>query len=107
MRALSDLRPLGGSKLSLETVEHSIEDQMLPLIYRRACKPLPEPCLAEHGGQGRFGPVKSAVKAAQKPLHPGRNVERSFLCLFKDVVISVPLLPDLRRHAVKPLCTVF
>jgi len=103
MRALPDLRPLRGSELSLEPIEHPIEDQPLPLIDCCTSKPIPEMRLAQNGGQGRFGRVQSVVKAIQKPLHPGRNVERFPLRFFEDVVISVPLLPDLRRHAVKPL----
>ena len=34
MRALSNLRPLGGSQLSFESIEHCIEDQPLPLLDR-------------------------------------------------------------------------
>jgi len=43
-------------------------------LYLEA-SPRTAPCA--DGGQGRFGRVQSVVKAVQKPLHPGRNVERS------------------------------
>ena len=36
MRALSHLRPLCGSQLSLQSIEHAIEDPPLPLIDRGA-----------------------------------------------------------------------
>ena len=35
-----------------------------------------------------------------------RDVERAFLRFLEDVVVLVPLMPDLRRHAVEPLWNV-
>ena len=61
----------------------------------------PEPGFPEHARQGRLRAVEGAVQAAEEPLHPRRDVEVALLGRFQDVVIVVPLQPDLGRHAVE------
>src|SRR3546814_19459727 len=43
------------------------------------------------------------VQAVEKPLPPRRYVEGALLRALEQVVIDLPLLPDLRRHAVETL----
>src|SRR3546814_15411200 len=43
------------------------------------------------------------VQAVEKPLPPRRDVEVALLRALEQVVIDLPLLPDLRRHAVETL----
>ena len=64
---------------------------------------LPEARLGDHARERRLCAVDRARQAAEKPLHPRRDVHRALLRLFEDAVVVAPLLPDLRRHAVEPL----
>ena len=47
------------------------------------------------------------VEAVQEPGQPVGDVEITFLRVFKDVVVGIALLPDLRRHGVEAVCAFF
>src|ERR1700730_169757 len=44
-----------------------------------------------------------SAQAVEKPDEPLRNIEVAFLCRFKNLVVALALLSNLRRHAVKTL----
>ena len=57
---------------------------------------LPEARFPQHSRKGRVGAVERATQAVEEPRQPRRNIERALLRALKDVVVGVPLVPDLR-----------
>ena len=47
--------------------------------------------------------IECAFKTVQEPFEPWRDVEAALLRCFENVVVSLPLFADLRRHAVEAL----
>lgn len=106
-RALLSLRVFRGSELPFEPVEQAVEDVALPVIERDAAVTLPELRLAEHGGENPFRAVEGAIKTGEEPAQPRRDFKITFLRRLQHTVIVLALLPDLCRHAVKSLRTLF
>src|SRR3990172_5369989 len=50
-----------------------------------------------------LGAIECAFETAQEPFEPWRDVEAALLRCFENVVVSLPLFADLRRHAVEAL----
>ena len=54
-----------------------------------------------------WGSVDGMTQAVEEPRHPICDVDRATLGLFKLIVISPALLPDLTRHTIEALRTAF
>src|ERR1035438_8079370 len=107
LRAFGEFGPFRGSEVALEAVKQTVEYKTLPLVDRGGCNGFPEARFGKHGGERGLSAFNGAAEAAQEPVHPRRNVHRPVLCPLQNFVISVVFPPDLRRHAVEALRTVF
>ena len=79
----------------------------MAVVERSVCMRFPKTGFAKNAAERFFRSVKGPVKTTEKPLQPGRNVEAGFLSFFEHLVIRLSFNPDLRRHAVKTLRTLF
>lgn len=105
--ALGKLGVFRCRKLTLEAIKETIEHEMLALVERDTGERFPETCFGEDGAENGLRPVDGTAQTAEKPVHPGRDVQGSFLRPLKHVVIGGALLPNLCRHAVEALRAVF
>ena len=101
LRALGEFRPLGRGELALEPIEQAVDDFLLPLVERLPGVRFPEPGFPKHAREGGLRSVEGAVEAAEEPLHPCCDIQRTLLGLFQDVVIVASFQSDLGRHAVE------
>lgn len=102
-RASFDGRPFRRRELAVESVEQPVQHVALPLVQRIARMLLPESRLLQHTGENAFRALERARQARKKPRQPRGNVEIALLRPFENLIIRLPLLPDLRGHAVEAL----
>src|SRR5208337_2694997 len=105
LRALGKLCVFRCRKLSLEPIKQPIQHEPLALVDRNTDRNtrdiFPKSCLREDGAESGLGALNGASETAEKPFHPGCNVQCPLLRFLKNAVIGSALLPDLRRHAVE------
>ena len=85
----------------------AVQHQALALVDREIGDSLPETRFGEDCAQGGLCAIDGAAQTAGEPFHPERDVYCPLLRFFKNVIVRPPLLPDLCRHAVEALRTVF
>ena len=109
-RVLGTLRnpcPLRRGQFSVKSVQYLIEEQTLAVVDVDASVFLPELSLVKHSGQRCLGSFERTSQADQEPHHPRRDIQRSLLRPFQNLVIVIPFLSDSGGHAVEALRALF
>ena len=103
VRALGDLRPLGGRQLAFEAVKETVEHHSLSAVEGHVFHGFPESGLPDHGRKSVLRCCNSSSQAIEKPPQPICDIQIAFLRAFQYVVVFGSFLSDLIGQAVEAL----
>src|SRR5271167_4642595 len=88
LRAFREFGPFRRSQLPLEVIQQPVEDKALALVKRKIRDRFPEARFGEYRPERDLRAFDSSTQAAQEPIHPESDINRTLLGLFQDLVVG-------------------